>query len=460
MKYKAVKKEIYCVVIVIGAFLTHYAYSPGLVRNDSSIQFHQSQTFNFSDWHPPIMTFIWFLTNKLVFGPEGFFLLQISLYWGGFFLIGIKVINDMTVDKFSPGKYMLLCALPFSPFLLNLCGTIFKDALVFGCFIMALGLILLRPKGTKIWSWRSPIIFGLLVIGSLARHNSVVGAVPLLVLYLWPEAPGRQRVRSVLGRGVIALILGVVAIIGIGKVMDDFVFHATKEHPESSLFLFDLVGISYRLNQNLVPGTWSDDEVNQILTRCYTPATWDSLASYGYCPFVYNRLAESGAWQGLLPLWARAVAKYPLEYAAHRLDYVHTLLWPQGIFPWDPNRESFEFGFRENCVFKFIRGVLVFVQYHFPLYMILTVGFWMASSIVVAGILFILYLKHPNEYYTALLVALSAAFYVVPLLIIGPAGDYRYVYWSAGATCIAVFLAPSAVAKLKDKPDQTDRAAG
>ena len=253
-----VKRAFYIFIIIVGVIFTHHAYFPGLMTGDPSSQFHQAQTFQFDDWHPPIMALIWSLTDKIVPGPEGFFLLQIVLYWGGFFLIGLVIINELDTRAVSDFKYVLLCSLPFSPFLLNICGNIWKDVLVFGCFSVALGLILSCPRGSRIWSWRSVIIWGLLVIGSLARYNSFVAGVPLLVLHFWPQAPDRRLLRVVLGRGLVAAALTITVVLGIDKALDTFVLHSAKKHAENSIFLFDLVGISHRIHQNLVPGLWPD----------------------------------------------------------------------------------------------------------------------------------------------------------------------------------------------------------
>ena len=130
---------------------------------------------------------------------------------------------------------------------------------------------------------------------------------------------------------------------------------------------------------------------------------------------------------------------------------MHTLLWPQTIFTLEPKRESFQFGFAENKIFRFISGVMVFSAAHFPLYLVLTDAFWIGLSFALSVILFIFYLVRPDAYYRALLVALSAAFYAVPLVVVGPGGDYRYVYWAAGATCIAVLLAPQKVLVLPSR---------
>jgi hypothetical protein len=285
-------------------------------------------------------------------------------------------------------------------------------------------------------------VYALLIIGSLARHNSIIAAIPLVVLHIWPKAPSVRRIRILLLRGLVASVFTILVVFGVGRVIDSWVVHATKTHAENTIFLFDLVGISHRLNHNLVPGDWSDDETRKILNSCYSPAYWNSVAPFGDCPFVSNRLMESGIWnRGLFLPWARAVTRHPVYYAAHRLDYLHTLFWPQTTFTIEPNPESYKFGFSENWLFKAIRSLLGFMKRQFPFWLVLTVGFWMAMSCLLAGALLVRYLKHPTEDYDDLLVALSAALYLAPLVVIGPAGDFRYSYWSAGAACVAALLA-------------------
>jgi hypothetical protein len=446
MKNSTNWKAIHITTIMFGLAVTHFAYYPGLVVSDSSDQFHQAQTFVFSDWHPAIMAFIWSLTNRIIPGPEGFFLLELALYWGGFLLVGRCVISNLGREKAGPVRHILLCVLPFAPFLLNIAGVIWKDILVFGCFLTSLGLILTRAPGTSIWSLRSAVVWGLLIVGSLARYNSIVAAVPLLVLHLWPSAPVHWPVGAILGRGLIAGLAVILVVVGVGKAMDTLVLHATKAHIENSILLFDLIGISHRIDQNLVPGDWSAAESREIRTTCYTPATWRPVG-WGDCHFVLDRLEASGIWQdGLLPQWLRAVTTYPFPYLAHRFDYLHTLLWPQTTFTMLPNDESYAFGFTENILFRAIRTILVFIRYSFPLYLMITDGFWMLVSSALFIFYGVRYRGRPCKYYPAFLIAASAFVYCVPLAIVGQAGDYRYVYWTAAAACIAALLAPSRTA--------------
>jgi hypothetical protein len=434
-------KLIHVVMMLLGFFVVYYAYFPGFMDADAVNQFHQASTFYFDDWHPPIMALIWSGINKILPGPAGFFLLEISLYWIAFLLIGIRLIVDIENGRRSYYRYFIFAILPFAPFLINIVGSIWKDVLAFGCFGTALGIILLRARGCGLWSLQSALVWVLLIVGSLARYNSIVGAVPLLVLHLWPTVPDARPIRTVLGRGVLAAALTIGTVSTIGYSLDAFVLHAEKTHPVNSVFLFDLVGISHRIDRNLVPGRWSPDETNEILTTCYTPMYWNSLA-WGSCRFVQEGLVKSGEWgKGLFPLWFAAVTKYPVAYVAHRLEYMHTLLWPRKFFNPDP-QESLIFGFKANFLYRAIKKMVMFIRFQFPLYFMLTIGFWMAASTILAIVVFWRYRKWPGEYYTALMVALSAMFCAVPLVVIGPSGEYRYVYWTAGATCIAALLLP------------------
>jgi hypothetical protein len=432
-------KLIHATVMLFGFWFIYYTYFPGFIDADAAHQFVEASTFQFDDWHPPIMAFIWSGINNVVPGPAGFFFLENLLYWATFLLVGFRMISDLEQGKGSWYCCLILLIVPFAPFLINILGSIWKDVLLFGCFGTALGLILFRARGYGLWSWQSALVWVLLIVGSLARYNSIVGAVPLLVLYLWPAAPDVRPIRSVLSRGVLAGALMMCILSIIGYSLDTFVLHARKDHPVNSIFLFDLVGISYRIERNLVPGRWSPDETNEIVKTCYTPMQWNSLA-WGHCRFVQQGLLKSGEWgKGLFPSWFAAVTKHPIAYVAHRVDYLHTLLWPQNVFNPDP-MESLKFGFQDNFSYRAIKKVVVFIRYHFPLYLMLTVGFWMAVSTILAILIFLRYRKRPGEYYIPLLVALSAAFSAVPLVVIGPAGEYRYVFWTAGATCIAALL--------------------
>ena len=68
------------VVAPAGVAVTYLAYAPGLVPHDALGQLQQAQTGHFGDVVPPVMAWLWSKTIAIIPGPEGFFLLLISLY--------------------------------------------------------------------------------------------------------------------------------------------------------------------------------------------------------------------------------------------------------------------------------------------------------------------------------------------------------------------------------------------
>jgi hypothetical protein len=123
-------------VALAGFVLTFCAFYPGLMSPDSSHQFSQAQRFKFADGHPVVMALIWAGTLLFARGPGGFFLLLLLLYWGGFFLV-----SRYFVERSRPGLWAA-AAVPFLPFVINFSGTLWKDALVFDCFLVAFAIVL------------------------------------------------------------------------------------------------------------------------------------------------------------------------------------------------------------------------------------------------------------------------------------------------------------------------------
>ena len=178
-------------VVGFGLLLTYFTYAPGLMPPDAQDQLRQAETGDFVDWHPPIMAWLWSQTNQVLPGPQGFFIVLLLLYWGGFFLI-IRYASRLSI-----GRQLIASILPFLPILFNFAGTIWKDVLVFGCFLVALGIALLPKSRVRPSIVSVTLAFLLLLIGSLARYNSVLAAVPIVVLLIWPQPPALRPLATV-----------------------------------------------------------------------------------------------------------------------------------------------------------------------------------------------------------------------------------------------------------------------
>ena len=66
---------------VAGAVLTGWIFYPGYLSFDSAYQWWQARHQIVDTSHPPVMTWIWSLTDHLVPGPGGYFLFQLGVYF-------------------------------------------------------------------------------------------------------------------------------------------------------------------------------------------------------------------------------------------------------------------------------------------------------------------------------------------------------------------------------------------
>lgn len=445
MSARKVINVVPAVVAAAGIAVTYIAYAPGLMPHDALGQFHQAQTGHFDDVHPPIMAWLWSELNAVIPGPEGFFLLLIVLYWLGFFLLIRNLLRVSAV------RAAIASVLPFSPILFNFAGTIWKDVLVFGCFLVATEIILARPsKGAA----RFPLVPSLIVLilfllGALARWNSVPGVVPLLVLALWPQPPARAPLRRTVYRLALCLPVVMLAWATSGKLLDVAVIHAEKTGFANMLPLWDLVGMSHNLEKNLVPGSWSEGQSEQIIRFCYHPIADNGLGMpKSPCYFIHKKLMQDDYWHAmvLFPLWAKAILRHPKAYFDTRLSYVRTLFWPNNIFMFNADDGTNAFNHHPNLLFQTEKQVLRFCGTAPVLHLLFTLAFWMIVTAILTAAFAIAVARGKTGCYPSLLLSLSAGINLWPLVIIGPDGQFRFAYWSIAASCIALLTARGDIA--------------
>src|SRR5438270_9612044 len=58
-------------IVMLGITFTVYCYYPGNMSSDSLDQYTQGRTGMFNDWHPPVMSYLWSLMDKVIPGPAG-----------------------------------------------------------------------------------------------------------------------------------------------------------------------------------------------------------------------------------------------------------------------------------------------------------------------------------------------------------------------------------------------------
>lgn len=400
--------------------LLHY---PGALNADSVNQYAEAISGNYSDWHPPVMAWLWSLLRLIADGPAPFLLLHLGLYW-----IGFGSLADGLRRAGMP-RLALLAALAgaFPPFL-YLNATVAKDTGMVASWLAAVGLMFwFRAQQRRIPPYWGVVIAALVLYGTLVRGNALFGLGPLL---LYAVAPARWLSSTRLMGG--AVVIAVLAI-PLTQQLNRVLFHPDERHAVHSLFLYDLLGIAHHTRDARLLAPRASLRTDD-LDACYTPYWWDSLSPWGHCEALVHRPDDSHATHGEgLPMqWASTIAAHPLAYAVHRLKHFnsailfavpskHIRLTPEYRAPGGPVVSEREIKFdllRKN-----------------PFTWPVTWLAWAAGLLVFLG-------READSSQTVLarVLLVSALGYSLAYLVIGVATDMRYHYWSLIAALVATVV--------------------
>src|SRR4051812_8322154 len=122
-------------VCLAGVVLTVAAFYPGVMSPDSIDQWMQGRTWNFYDIHPPIMSALWGVFDRVWAGPAGMLLFHNALFWGAAALFW-RLTRDRSIVLASA-----FAAFGFMPQVLALLGSIWKDVGLGVALFMASALL-------------------------------------------------------------------------------------------------------------------------------------------------------------------------------------------------------------------------------------------------------------------------------------------------------------------------------
>lgn len=414
-------------LILLGGAVFHgLAYWPGLLHVDSSIQYGQALSGVWDDWHPPLMAWVWRQFLPIQQGPSPIFLMQLTLYWGGFALLGAWALQQ--------GRALLaisiaLCAL--LPLPLAILGSVVKDAVMAGALLSATGLIALRrQKGNPLFLI---IAIALILLAAGLRSNAFLACAPLLVM-LMPAAWRASRARLAVASVVTAVLLFATMPI-VNKAL-----HVKRSDVALSLIIFDLGGITEKSGVSVFPSLPVADPV-KANHNCYTPRFWDH---YGWwlppCGIDFAMVRKAFAQNGESPYvwWARAIISHPIAYAQHRFEHFNInsrfiVRWAIKQPVWNASLTPYaQFKTEPNRVLHLIDR-LAFRNVQLP------VGWPIWWIAVAAGVAMLAPLLESRGIVIPL--ALSAFLYGSGYLALSVATEIRYHMWTVMAALIAAVIA-------------------
>src|SRR6266516_3967026 len=198
-------------------------------------------------------------------------------------------------------------------------GMIWRDVLFGVVWLIAAVLVFVAAdRSARLRAPVQALALLLVALGVLLRPNALVAAPILAAYVIWP-------MRFDLRRVAIAFVPTLVLFYALVPFVYYDLLGAERQNPPHSIMVFDLGGITHFSGENQFPVTWSAEETELLLSRCYTPDRWDSYWTFEPCRFVMGRLERPddvifGTPQ-LTEAWKHAVTTQPLAYLRHRFTY-------------------------------------------------------------------------------------------------------------------------------------------
>lgn len=415
---------------VLGFAASSTSFFPGFMSPDSLLQYSQSVSGKFGDWHPPAMAGLWrvFIAFK---SPAPMLLLQEMLLWGSL----IAIAKNFKKIK----HHNLVFLVGVVPWVSNFSGVIWKDVWMAVLFLLGTVFALMvddhRTRSTLF------LISGcaLSAIASvLFRHNGIFSAVPFFI-FVSINIIERSKTQRLNKQIILPLVVvsWVLTSVFINQIIDYKILKSTHDHPENAFMIDDLLRLSQEKGVSLLPGISM-----QALKECENFLSGEDPYSGKISCLQKNPdwLQSRLATRSLYREWIKGVLAQPVEYFKFRILNFAFFLKSPGEKPWyfwHPGIDTNQYGFYagNNQLTKLNSAYVHIFAYVVPF--VFAPYFWLAVNIYL--LYFVSNRRFKYENVTKVLLWSSLLNFVSLFMAAGGA-DVRYIYWSSMACSLVVIL--------------------
>lgn len=414
------------------------AYWPGQMSFDSAYAWWQARGGTTTNIVPPVFVWLWRACDALIEGPGLMFALQLALFWGGLALIAHAVRLHALA---CIGAFVLIAFAPV-PWLLR--GHVWTDVGLFCALTFACGaLAICERNGRRRWLLPAALALG---YAALLRHNALPAVLPLIAWAAWLGCTRERRAdprRIPQMAGTIALAC--IVLIGAQGLLARGVDRQVPLWP--SLAQFDLAAISVATGTVLLPEF-------MIGANLDTADLGQAFRSWSNTPMLVNTrhgmrdpFAEDftpDQLQRLRAAWFGAITRHPDAWFAHRwrlsraLFGTHAREWPVELQYVDaqiaygdnpavaPNTGMAHVALMRMAAAARERGLL---------------AAWPYLLIGLAALPLAWRHRRRLEARLALICVASAWLYALPLTLLAPSAELRYLGWPCVASLLALACA-------------------
>lgn len=400
------------------------------MSTDSLNQLRQALgVVSYYDWHPPVMALVWSIGIHLTGAVGSMLVFQLLSLWASLYLLAIYIYKTVQSRLLS----LIPLGLGVLPFISNISGVIWKDVHMAFALLLSVVLGLLYPYiGKKVRLIVTALATLALMYAVMLRYNAILAVVPV-AFYLVSGISKKVLIR--VGYVLAVIALGVVANVIISTLLD-----VRKSNPTSSIMLDDVVhSLSVQDIQALQINPQTKQDLIDIQLACDRKDIM--LHAYLFCSTPEQRDSVQYVHHGdLRRAWGDVVIHHGFEYMRYRLKMFGTFIFTpekyeyvyhQGIDPNDLGQEVLNPG-AERFMREYVVGV--FVK---DLGILYRPYFWLLVTVVITLVARRYQTRHAHAIYA---LAASSMAYILGYFPFVIAGDYRYIYWSVIATCIAGIL--------------------
>ena len=419
-------------MVTVGMLASCYFFYPGCMSGDTEFSWNDAiynATPHFSDFHPPLIAFSWWLLNYLpfTFNPRhaNLFLVMNLLYWTGLML----AIRPWSTNK-KVWLLAFICVCFFPPSL-GIMSQPIKDSLMCAALMAAYGSLLTAERHY------SKTIFGFglfcLFLALGYRHNAVFAIFPLAIwagFIFHQHTPFCTWWKKAM-TGIVILLALLVGVSGL-----NFMITAQPSYPIQTLFTYDLVGITAKTGHAYLPELYNDDTKPFIfgikgssikgdtvsvanIRQLYSTSTNMNIYWYGEGKGL-RFLSNKDELATLRQAWINAVLQEPAAYLEVHLDLFLTLinLSPSSIWPYfcmtppskdesyNPTLPQAYLTYKDTWLFKGF-------TYLYSVTLLFALACWKRR-------IFPLHLR---------VLGSSGLIYGMSYFIVGVSSDFRYLYW-------------------------------
>ena len=404
-----------------------WVFYPGFLSFDSAYQWYQVRTGDWNNVHPIAMTLIWSMTDQILPGPGGYFLFQMAMYW-----LGLAVLATGLSDRTS-AQIMLIVLLGLFPPVAALIPHLWKDIGMLVALIWTVGLLAHDYRRPRLRLRLAAL--AALFLACAYRHNALPLAIPLL-WYMVGREPrlSKRGVRMAATAALTMLIFLFASLLNrLPGVAQRDIWPVTA--------LWDIAAVSIAEHRMLLPPEMIDpsltlDELATHFTPYsnvpifYTGKIRDSIST----PLTREQdAALDQAWRELwiayLPAYIRHRAR--LMYLLFGFDPAavpNNLLMQPGVVALADNPPI---PVREPRVQKLWNDAIAALL-DTPIF-----SFWLYALVLLAVAVAA---RHRETHPLLWPVLISAVLYLVPLPLVAPSAEWRYLVWPVFATPLSLAL--------------------